>query len=168
MSVLARRARAASLLPTCRASAPPRRSLCAAAASGGGGGGSPVSCVGVVGAGQMGTGIAIVAAQQAETPVLLFDTSAAQLEKAMTFAAKHLQRSVDKGRIDEAERDAVLGRIATTDQLPALERSDFVIGEARTRARAEGGWGAPSHEGGDREGDTPHTAPYAASIPFSR
>eukprot|EP01049_Picozoa_sp_SAG25_P021464 SAG25_NODE_7978_length_447_cov_1.327586_1_plen_30_part_10 len=30
----------------------------------------------------MGTGIAIVAAQQAETPVLLFDTSAAELEKA--------------------------------------------------------------------------------------
>lgn len=87
--------------------------------------------VAVVGAGQMGTGIAIVAAQRATCTVQIFDTSSEQLSSSQTFIEKHLQRSIDKGRMEADERDAVLARITTTNQLADLGSADFLI-EAAT------------------------------------
>lgn len=90
-----------------------------------------ISRVGVVGAGQMGVGIAIVSTQIAGRDVTLFDISGEQLEKALKFAEKLMQRNVDKGKLTAEEKDIALGRISLTDQLADLSTSDFII-EAAT------------------------------------
>lgn len=87
--------------------------------------------VGVVGAGQMGMGIAIVSAQVAGRDVTLFDISADQLDSSLKFAEALLQRNVDKGKLTAEQKDATLGRISRTDQLADLSAADFII-EAAT------------------------------------
>ncbi|HDS16162.1 MAG TPA: 3-hydroxybutyryl-CoA dehydrogenase [Proteobacteria bacterium] len=85
---------------------------------------------GVVGAGQMGNGIAQVAAQSG-LQVVMHDIADAFVEKGLAVIKKNLQRSVDKGKMDQAEMDAVMGRIKTTTQLADMKDVDFVV-EAAT------------------------------------
>jgi len=66
----------------------------------------------------MGNGIAHVAAQHGKS-VRLIDVSEDVLESALATIAKNLNRQVKKGRIDEAERDATLGRIETVNSIEA-------------------------------------------------
>ncbi|RYY99453.1 MAG: 3-hydroxybutyryl-CoA dehydrogenase [Chitinophagaceae bacterium] len=75
-----------------------------------------IQSVGVCGAGTMGSGIAQVAAA-AGFPVVLYELNEAVLEKARAGIAKGLQSLVDKGRLAEAERGAILGRIRFTGTL---------------------------------------------------
>ena len=86
--------------------------------------------VGVIGAGQMGNGIAQVAAQ-AGLDVVMHDIAEKFVENGMAVIRKNLQRSVDKGKMEQAEMDAVLGRIATTTELAAMKDVDIVV-EAAT------------------------------------
>ena len=118
-SALLRRAAAAAP----RHLRPARRPLSSAA--------DGVGRVGIVGAGQMGLGIAIVSAQTAGKDVTLYDISAEQLDAGLGFAGKLLQKSVDKGKLEPAARDEALGRITTTTQLADMSSADFVI-EAAT------------------------------------
>jgi 3-hydroxybutyryl-CoA dehydrogenase len=69
-------------------------------------------CIGVIGAGQMGTGIAEVVAL-AEYQVRLLDVDPAQLDAAMERIRTHLDRRAAKGALDAAAREAALGRIVT-------------------------------------------------------
>ncbi len=85
---------------------------------------------GVVGAGQMGNGIAQVAAQ-AGLQVVMHDIADKFVEHGMSVIKKNLQRSVDKGRMEQAEMDAVVGRITTTTELAAMKDVDIVV-EAAT------------------------------------
>lgn len=85
---------------------------------------------GVVGAGQMGNGIAQVAAQ-AGIEVVMHDIADKFIEHGMSVIKKNLQRSVDKGRMSQADMDAVLGRITTTTELAAMKDVDIVV-EAAT------------------------------------
>ncbi|MCD6292905.1 MAG: 3-hydroxybutyryl-CoA dehydrogenase [Deltaproteobacteria bacterium] len=85
---------------------------------------------GVVGAGQMGNGIAQVAAQ-AGLQVVMHDIAEKFVEHGMSVIKKNLQRSVDKGRMEQADMDAVLGRITTTTELAAMKDVDIVV-EAAT------------------------------------
>jgi 3-hydroxybutyryl-CoA dehydrogenase len=71
----------------------------------------------VIGGGTMGNGIAHVCAQSGRT-VTLVDVSAGVLENALVTIGKNLARQVRKERIDEAEREAILGRISTEQDLP--------------------------------------------------
>jgi 3-hydroxybutyryl-CoA dehydrogenase len=71
----------------------------------------------VIGGGTMGNGIAHVFAQSGRA-VTLVDVSAESLEKALLTVGKNLDRQVTKGRIDEAEKEAVLARISTEQDLP--------------------------------------------------
>lgn len=82
--------------------------------------------IGVVGAGQMGGGIAQVAAL-AGYEVLLFDVAAPQLEKALAAIDKNLQRQADKGVIGAEAVAAAVGRITTATVLEKLSDCDFVI-----------------------------------------
>ncbi len=80
----------------------------------------------VVGAGQMGAGIAQVCAQ-AGYQVLLVD---AALERAVSGKAGielQLKRLVDKGKLEAAQRDAAVARIETTSAELAYPRADLVI-----------------------------------------
>jgi 3-hydroxybutyryl-CoA dehydrogenase len=89
-----------------------------------------ITSVGVVGAGQMGNGIAHVFAL-AGYDVLINDVNAESLGKAAQTIAKNMDRQLRSGKITEADRDAALGRITTTTELPDLGRTDLVI-EAAT------------------------------------
>ena len=80
----------------------------------------------VVGAGQMGSGIAQVCAQ-AGLDVILRDIEESYLDRGLAAIAKNLQRNVDKGRLTVEEMEAVLKRIAGTTDLNYAEEADLVI-----------------------------------------
>ncbi|KAL3460539.1 3-hydroxyacyl-CoA dehydrogenase [Aspergillus heterothallicus] len=86
-----------------------------------------VKSLGVIGAGQMGLGIALVAAQKAQVPVTLVDSSQASLDKGLKFADKLLDKDVAKERITREAADAARGRITSTLQLDDLASVDFII-----------------------------------------
>jgi 3-hydroxybutyryl-CoA dehydrogenase len=85
-----------------------------------------VGTLGVVGAGQMGNGIAHVAAQSG-LAVVMRDLTDAFVGKGMDTVAKNLQRGVDKGKMTAAEKDAVVGRIKGTTKLEDLAGCDVVV-----------------------------------------
>jgi len=80
----------------------------------------------VVGAGQMGSGIAQVAAQSGYE-VMLSDLSSDSLSRALTSIARLLNKAVEKGSLTNADKDAILSRIATTTDLDAAKEVDLVI-----------------------------------------
>ncbi len=85
-----------------------------------------MSKIGIIGAGAMGTGIAQVAAT-AGWEVQLYDINNAALEKAIAFIRKMLNRSVEKGRINDADFRAIIDRIYTTQKFEAFAECDLVI-----------------------------------------
>ncbi|KAH7046052.1 3-hydroxyacyl-CoA dehydrogenase [Macrophomina phaseolina] len=86
-----------------------------------------VKKLGVIGAGQMGLGIALVAAQKAQLPVKIVDNSQASIEKGLKFADKLLEKDVAKQRISQDEATATRGRLTSTTSLDELSDVDFVI-----------------------------------------
>lgn len=82
--------------------------------------------VGIIGSGTMGSGIAQVAAT-AGCIVKLYDTKQAALDKSKTALEKILNRLIQKGRIDEAEKNRIQGNISYVDSLKALGDSDLTI-----------------------------------------
>ncbi len=91
---------------------------------------SSVRRVAVVGAGQMGRGIAQVAAA-AGFEVVLGDISAAVADKGKSLVAGSLAKLVEKGKLDAAARDALLGRIHPAGPGEGLDTCDFAV-EAAT------------------------------------
>jgi 3-hydroxybutyryl-CoA dehydrogenase len=85
-----------------------------------------ISRVGVVGAGQMGSGIAQVTAQ-AGVPVLMHDVSADAVRRGLDAIRRNFDRMIQRGRFKPEDRDRVLGRIETTSNLEDLGRTDFII-----------------------------------------
>ena len=90
--------------------------------------------VGVIGAGLMGNGIAHVAALSG-LDVVLMDVHAPALEKALATIGKNLDRQVQKGGVQAADRDAALKRIATATDNSRFADCDIVI-EAATENEA--------------------------------
>ena len=88
--------------------------------------------VGIVGAGQMGNGIAHVFAL-AGYDVLLNDIDQGSLDKALALIGKNLDRQVSREKITAAEKLAAMGRISTTLKLAELGSSDLVIEAATER-----------------------------------
>ena len=91
-----------------------------------------IKTIGIVGAGQMGNGIAHVMAL-AEYNVMLNDVSDDALQSAMDTVARNMERQVARGKISEADRENALARIATTKTLPDLGKSDLIIEAATER-----------------------------------
>lgn len=90
--------------------------------------------IGVIGAGQMGNGIAHVCAA-AGFDVVLLDVSEDALKKGIGTIDKNLTRQVSKGKISEADKAGTLGRIKPTTQYADFGDSDLVI-EAATEDEA--------------------------------
>ena len=88
--------------------------------------------IGVIGAGQMGNGIAHVMAL-AGYEVLLTDISEDALSAAVSLVSKNLDRQVSKDRISADEKQAAMDRISTTLKLPDLGGTDLVIEAATER-----------------------------------
>ena len=82
--------------------------------------------MGVIGSGIMGAGIAQVAAQ-AGYDVVLRSRQQATADATLASLEKGLNRLVEKGRMEEADRDATLGRITATSVLKELADCDLVI-----------------------------------------
>ena len=93
-----------------------------------------VKIAGVLGAGQMGSGIAHVLAQQGIT-VVLFDIAEAQLTKARAGIVANLERQAKKGLVDSAAIPGILERIRTTQTMADLDDCDLAI-EAVTEREA--------------------------------
>ncbi len=89
--------------------------------------------IAVLGAGQMGNGIAHVFAQ-AGYPVAMIDISKGALAKGRETIAKNLDRQLKKGAIQQADKEATLGRITDYDSLDAVKDATLVI-EAVTENR---------------------------------
>jgi 3-hydroxybutyryl-CoA dehydrogenase len=85
-----------------------------------------IRSVGVVGGGQMGNGIAHVAAA-AGCRVILADVEERFLEKARATIAANLEREVAKGKRTAAQKQEALDRISTTTDLSKLAAADIVI-----------------------------------------
>ena len=88
--------------------------------------GGDIRTVGIVGAGQMGGGIAQVAAQ-AGLSVVLYDVGVDIVDRALAVIQKNLVRLTDRGKLPAEERRAVLERLRGTDELAELAAADVVI-----------------------------------------
>ena len=91
-----------------------------------------IQTIGIVGAGQMGNGIAHVMAL-AGYDVLLTDVSEEALEKAMEIMTGNMDRQVSREKITAEDRTAALERITTTQTLTDLGKSDLIIEAATER-----------------------------------
>jgi len=91
-----------------------------------------ITRIGVVGAGQMGNGIAHVMAL-AGYDVLLNDISAEALDRAMAAIRKNMERQVSRGKITQEDMDSAVARIVTTQTLTDLGKTDLVIEAATER-----------------------------------
>jgi 3-hydroxybutyryl-CoA dehydrogenase len=88
-----------------------------------------ITKVGVIGAGQMGNGIAHVSAL-AGLPVVMLDANPAALEKALATIGKNLDRQVGRSLISDEDRDAAIARIATATDYAVFGDCDLVIESA--------------------------------------
>jgi 3-hydroxybutyryl-CoA dehydrogenase len=91
-----------------------------------------VESVGVVGAGQMGNGIAHVVAL-AGLEVRITDTNPEALAAAKVVVARNLDRQVSRGQVSPEDREATLSRIHMTAALSELGPLDLVIEAATER-----------------------------------
>jgi 3-hydroxybutyryl-CoA dehydrogenase len=91
-----------------------------------------IKTFGVVGAGQMGAGIAQVAAMSG-LHVVMSDIEQEYVDKGVATIAKNLARAVAREKISEAQKDEILGRIGTTVDLKDMAAADFVVEAATER-----------------------------------
>jgi 3-hydroxybutyryl-CoA dehydrogenase len=85
-----------------------------------------IKTIGVVGAGQMGNGIAQVAAQSGLGAVMS-DIADSFVQKGLSTISKNLDRMVEKGKIPSQKKDEILGRIKGTVQVKDMAEADFVV-----------------------------------------
>ena len=91
-----------------------------------------ISSIGVVGAGQMGNGIAHVCSL-AGYDVVMTDISADALDKAVALIDRNIARQVGRGKVSEAEMADAMARIRTTTTLAELGLTDLIIEAATER-----------------------------------
>ncbi len=91
-----------------------------------------IQTFGVIGAGQMGNGIAQVAAASG-LDVIMNDISEEFCKKGLSNIEKLLGRSVEKGKIEAAEKEAILGRVRTSTAIADMADADFVVEAATER-----------------------------------
>jgi 3-hydroxybutyryl-CoA dehydrogenase len=89
-----------------------------------------IKTIGVVGAGQMGNGIAQVASQSG-FQVVMSDIADSFIQKGLSTISKNLDRMVEKGKISSQKKDEIVGRIKGTVQMGEMVDVDFVV-EAST------------------------------------
>ena len=91
-----------------------------------------IKTYGVIGAGQMGNGIAQVAAMSG-LYVVMNDINDEFVDKGYAAITKNLDRSVEKGKITKEDRDATIGRISKSIDIRDMSVADFVVEAATER-----------------------------------
>jgi len=89
-----------------------------------------IKTIGVVGAGQMGNGIAQVAAHSGFR-VVMSDIADSFVQKGLGTISKNLGKMVEKGKIPSQKKEEIMGRIKGTVQVKDMAEADFVV-EAAT------------------------------------
>lgn len=89
-----------------------------------------IQTLGIIGAGQMGNGIAQVCAT-AGIKVVMCDINAAAVQRGIDTVSANLDRLIKKDKLPAADKQPILGRIQGTTDLNALAQSDFIV-EAAT------------------------------------
>ena len=82
--------------------------------------------IGVIGSGAMGSGIAQVAAQ-AGHDVVVFDEQTTALERASANLQSTMSKLVEKGKLNQEEAQAIIGRVHFSHSMPTLAGSELVI-----------------------------------------
>jgi len=85
-----------------------------------------IETVAVLGAGTMGNGIAHVFAR-AGYKVILRDMEQRFLDRALETVGKNLDREIKKGKLAEAEKSSVLGRLQPVTEMNAIAAADFIV-----------------------------------------
>jgi 3-hydroxybutyryl-CoA dehydrogenase len=85
-----------------------------------------IKTIGVVGAGQMGNGIAQVAAYSGFR-VVMSDIADSFVQKGLATISKNLDRMVEKGKIPSQKKEEIMGRIKGTIQVKDMAETDFVV-----------------------------------------
>ncbi|NDQ57580.1 MAG: 3-hydroxybutyryl-CoA dehydrogenase [Acidipila sp.] len=85
-----------------------------------------IKTVAVLGAGTMGNGIAHVFARSGFR-VILRDVEQRFLDRALETIGKNLEREIKKGKVAEADRAAILGRVKMVTEMTALAEADFAV-----------------------------------------
>jgi len=85
-----------------------------------------IKTIGVVGAGQMGAGIAQVAAHSGFR-VIMSDVAESFLQKGLSVISKNLERMVEKGKLNVQEKGRISERIRGTLRLQEMAEADFVV-----------------------------------------
>lgn len=85
-----------------------------------------IKTMGVVGAGQMGNGIAQVAAHSG-LQVIMSDIADSFVQKGLGTISKNLDRMVEKGKLSSQNKNEIMGRIKGTIQLKEMAGADFVV-----------------------------------------
>ncbi len=86
-----------------------------------------VKTFGIIGAGQMGNGIALVAAHPGGLNVILNDIADQFVEKGLDTIAKNLDRLVAKNKLTAEQKTEILGRIRKSTNLEDMKDADFVV-----------------------------------------
>lgn len=94
---------------------------------------STVNTIAVIGAGQMGGGIAQIAATSGINAIT-YDLNDASLGRAKALHEKLMARAVEKGRMEQADADAALARITYTSEWDAIKDADWVVEAATENA----------------------------------
>ncbi len=85
-----------------------------------------IKTFGVIGSGQMGSGIAQVAATSG-LDVIMNDISEEFVQRGLGGIDRFLSKGVEKGKLSADDKEAILGRIQTSTDLNDLARADFVV-----------------------------------------
>jgi 3-hydroxybutyryl-CoA dehydrogenase len=96
-----------------------------------------IKMIGVVGAGQMGSGISEVSISSG-FQVLMRDITQEAVERGRSKIAGDLERQVQKGRVLSQDKDAILKRLSTTTQLEDFKNCDIVIEAAIEQVSLKG------------------------------
>lgn len=92
----------------------------------------------VVGAGQMGTGIAIVANKSAGLNVKIVDTTEKALSSSRKFTESWCDKEIAKNRLTSDEKYALLSRFSYSIKLEDLHETDFVVEVIRIKKYCKG------------------------------
>lgn len=86
-----------------------------------------INRVAVIGAGQMGGGIALTTARHAKLPVILVDSNQDSLDKQRALFEKLLDKDVSKSQLSSEDKRTILEKIKFTKDLKTVESADYVI-----------------------------------------
>ncbi len=88
---------------------------------------SKVNNVGVIGAGQMGTGIAYVFNRQANKKVIIFDSNKAQLSKSQAFIDKLIDKEISKKTLSDNDKVNLNKNFIYSDDINSMKETQFIV-----------------------------------------